>query len=139
MNELELKIEDYLDGQLSPKETLAFERALVDPEVASAFNAAVYFREFLRNADAVDVPAGLAERLFQALPARIAVDGTGASKEKSVGDGNLVTRWFGRTFRGPALAKAGISHGQHGIKSAFSGVANMRYALGPFASNESAE
>lgn len=63
---LELRLDAYLDGQLSPAETRETERMLVDPDVAAALAEALALREIMTMA-AEAPPEGLADRIIEAL------------------------------------------------------------------------
>lgn len=65
--ELDARIEDYLDGLLSPRETRAMERRLIEPDVSAALAEAIAFRELMATAPPLDAPEGLAERIIDEL------------------------------------------------------------------------
>lgn len=123
--ELDLLIEDYLDGFLSPRETNRFERKLVRSDVQTAFAEALALRDLLRSAGPDCPPSGLMEQIEETIiTAR-------PKKEKR-------TRWFGATrtalsgmtwaVRGPALA---LSSQPTGTRETLSGLGTIRYTLGP--------
>jgi len=76
--ELDERIEAYLDGALEPGEARRFERDLVRPEVAAALREALLLREILRSTLPDEAPAGLAERIEREL-------GVAAPEERDVG------------------------------------------------------
>lgn len=127
---LEERADAYLDGDLPREEALAFERALaVRPEVAEALATALSLRELLASLPPVAPPPGLADRIARALPlpppARRRARGERAgSPARAVLDG------LGWTFRGTALATMGAAAP---AASASSGLAQLRWALGPLA------
>ena len=61
------RVEDYLDGFMSPREARAFEHELLDPEVAAALNEALALRTLLATMPPDDVPDGLVARIEAAL------------------------------------------------------------------------
>ena len=137
MNELETKIEKYLDGTLSSGETLEFEKELLKPEVTQAFREAIMLRELLQSAPPDEAPEGLAERIAEALQVQVKQEKRSLQQEgtrfpivRAVLGG---ASWI---FRGPSLAvesmAGGVIKGQRGF-------ANVRYALGPLAHRVSIE
>ncbi|MBI5498857.1 MAG: zf-HC2 domain-containing protein [Deltaproteobacteria bacterium] len=79
--ELDERIEAYLDGTLEGEEARRFERDLVQPEVTAALREALLLREILRSTLPDEAPAGLAGRIERELgvaapPAREAARGS---------------------------------------------------------------
>ena len=64
---LEERVEDYLDGFMSPREARAFEAALLDPEVARTLHEALALRSLLASLPPEDAPEGLTARIEAAL------------------------------------------------------------------------
>jgi anti-sigma factor RsiW len=119
----------YLDGDLPRDEALAFERDLARrPEVAEALAAALALRELLGSLPPLAPPAGLAGRIAGALPlahgARKRVPGVRPSSPA-----RAVLSGLGFTFRGTAVAALGLAAP---AASASSGLAQVRWVLGPF-------
>ncbi|MBI5491095.1 MAG: hypothetical protein HY905_27435 [Deltaproteobacteria bacterium] len=65
--ELDERIEAYLDGTLEGEAARRFERDLVQPEVAAALREALLLREILRSTLPEEAPEGLAERIEREL------------------------------------------------------------------------
>ena len=138
MNELETKIEKYLDGVLSSREALEFEKELLNPEVTQAFREAIMLRELLQSAPPDQAPEGLAERIAEALQVQVKQENRSLQQEgrmrfpivRAVLGG---ASWI---FKGPSLAvesmAGGVIKGQRGFS-------NIRYALGPLANRASTE
>ena len=108
-DDLELRVERYLAGELSPAETLAFEEALAQPELGKTFREILLIRELLHSAPPHDVPPGLNERIARALESEM-----GASA-RSPGDASRLARrsrivrdGFFWIYRGPGMALAGL-------------------------------
>ena len=62
---LDLRIEQYLDGDMSPDEARQFESELATPAVARAYDEALLIRTLLKSR--VEVPDGLSERIADAM------------------------------------------------------------------------
>ncbi len=73
--DLELRIEDYLDGVLCPAETDRLERELCEPEAARALGEALMLRELLASAPPHEVPEGLVDRIESELGVAISSKG----------------------------------------------------------------
>ncbi len=135
MSDLEIRIEGYLDGVLSPQETLEFEKDLFDPDVAFEFRQALLLRELLRQAPLLDdVPEGLVEKIVDTLT-------LGGKNKKTISPPNrfqavgVAIKGSAWIFKGPALAMGGMSEG---IRNGQKGFAYFRYVLGPRATKQDA-
>ena len=136
--QLERRIEAYLDGALDPEQTAAFERELVKPKVARALEQALAQRDVLsRDAgDGPPPPTGAAriERGDGATVktslqrARAAPANADAPTRRQRGPSALEAALHGTSWivRGPAMAFTAP-----GTKAALSGLASVRFALGP--------
>jgi hypothetical protein len=124
------QIEDYLNGQLSDKETRHFESNLLKKEVANAFSEALIVRELLSSLPPDDPPAGLIERIEASLeldsrpPKKIA-------RSKRLSRLGQVVNGFKWGLRWPGYALAGISGSSTKLKDSLSGMDMIGYSLGP--------
>ncbi len=137
MNELENRIEKYLDGALSSREALEFEKELLKPEVTQAFREAIMLRELLQSAQPDEAPEGLAERIAEALQVQVKQEKKSLQQEGTRFP--LVRAVLGGAswiFKGPSLAAEGMVGGVIKGQRSF---ANIRYALGPLANRASKE
>jgi anti-sigma factor RsiW len=133
---LDMRIEAYLDGTLSPEETRAFEAELAAPAVSRAFSEALLIRTLFRSP--VELPEGLVDRVAQAIGAAAAEE-TGAPEARQ-GTVRAVLGSLEWIVRGPAMAVPPRS----GTGSAtLSGLRTIRFALAPvnllFAGKEKSE
>lgn len=112
--DLDERIDAYLDGLLSPSETRALERMLVDPEVAAALGEALALREILATTPGDAPPAGLADRIIVAL----GVEGPDLVVVPPLGDD-------------AEEVEATEERSYYGARSAIAGMGTMRYALPP--------
>jgi len=60
---LDERVEDYLDGFMTPREVRAFESELTRPDVAQALHEALAMRSLLAELPPAEVPDGLIERI----------------------------------------------------------------------------
>ncbi len=136
--ELDDRIEAYLDGLLSGEQAAAFERELTRPEVATAFSETLALRGLLAEAPPEQPPAGLIEQIEQALG--VAPGATGAprrperSGEQRLPRARAALRGLGWSLRGPALALANAAPttaARDSAAAAGQGLRTVRYALGP--------
>lgn len=99
-HDLEMRVEDYLDGMLTPAETRAFEARLVEPEVAALLAEALALRSLLTELPADDVPDGLTDRIEAAL---------GVAEAAPRRFPRLRAMWSGASWavRGPSHATSG--------------------------------
>jgi hypothetical protein len=106
---LEYRVERYLRGELSPSETIVFERELVEPELGGAFREILLIRELLRSAPPHDVPEGLNDRIARAIEIEMAGDVRAAHAEESglARRTRIAREGFAWIYRGPSLALAG--------------------------------
>ena len=65
--ELDERIESYLDGDLAADDARWFERELTEPEAANALRQSLFLREVLRTSLPDEPPPGLAARLEREL------------------------------------------------------------------------
>ncbi len=102
--DLDERVDAYLDGLMSRDETRAFEAELVAPDVAAALSEALLLRELLAHPDAADeLPEGLVARIEEAL----GVDEQAArTKVKRFARLRAALSGAGWSVRGPALAVA---------------------------------
>ena len=116
----------YLAGALGDVETRAFEGELNRPEVARALAEAILLGDLLRGDPALDVPAGLASRLADGLPAGMTSDRRAAepSTWRAV-LGSLAWAW-----RGPGLSASELAP-DASVSGVRVGLSSLRYALGP--------
>jgi len=128
---LELLVESYLDGHLSPEETAGFERRLLEPAVAEAFGDALMLRALLADMPPDQAPDELLASLEKALVA----DARLARRARMP---RLRAALSGMSWmvRGPAQAipTAAAASGGQGA-TVRSGLSTMRYALGPLAAS----
>ena len=102
------RIEDYLNGHLSDKETRQFENDLLKKEV----------------------PPGLAERIEASLDLKTSIS-TGKAKPKRPSSFGQIVNGFKWGLRGPGYALAGISSSPITLKNILSGMDTVGYSLGP--------
>lgn len=130
---IEDRIEAYLDGDLSPEQTLEMERALARPEVAGALSRALMVRELLRSAPPDFPPADLLAGLHTLVQDELA-DGSGGQEAvaERLRFPRLRAALTGASWslRGPALAVASSP----AARSTLAGLSTVRNALGPLAS-----
>jgi anti-sigma factor RsiW len=120
--ELEERIDAYLEGALSPEEAERFEQELLDPEVAGLFAEALMLREMLASAP----PDGPPEDLIGLIEATLEVErAEEAETAPRFGRTRAVLSGMSWMYRGPAMAVA------PGSREAISGMGTVRYALGP--------
>ncbi len=100
---LDLRIEEYLDGTLDPNEAKALEAQLANPEVAAAFSEAILIRTLLKSR--VELPHGLVDQVADILI-------TGAVKEEEaverVGATRAIADGFSWAWKGPAQVLAPV-------------------------------
>jgi hypothetical protein len=105
---LELRVERYLNGELSRGETVAFEQELAQPRLGEAFREILLVRELLHSAPPQGVPDGLNERIIAALEIEMGSTGALDREESVLARQKRIARdgaaWM---FRGPAMALAG--------------------------------
>jgi anti-sigma factor RsiW len=121
----------YLDGDLPRDEALAFERGLAArPELAAALASAVALRELLAALPPLAPPAGLAKRIAAALGPQLRGSSPvrAPAEEPSPSAVHALLAGLSWTLRAPAVAAMGVVSP---AASATSGIANVRWALGP--------
>ncbi len=128
--QLEILVESYLDGLLSPEETALFERRLLEPAVADAFREALMLRALLANMPPDQPP----QELVAALEAALVADVRLARKAARMPRLRAALSGMSWMVRGPAQAigAASASSGEQGSPLR-DGLSTMRYALGPLA------
>lgn len=129
---LEARLDAYLDGLLSPAETRAVERLLIDPDVAQALAEAIALRELLAAAPDAAPPPDLAERIIAALGVADPGADARADAAEVIDLAERRTRLartrgalYGASWmvRGPVAAPAG--------RAAIAGAGTVRFLLGP--------
>ncbi|MCC6624253.1 MAG: zf-HC2 domain-containing protein [Deltaproteobacteria bacterium] len=108
---IEVRIDAYLDGLLSPAEAREVERSLIDPAVARALGEALALRELLTTAADEVTPHGLADRIIGAV---------GVAEAPSSGSGRA----------GADDVEAADGQGSP-TRAALYGASTVKYALGP--------
>lgn len=93
--------EDYLDGNLSIKESRAFEKALTTEDAAAAFQTALVLREMLELESDVQVPKNLAIDISKQVQKEL------AKKEKK--PKSLFAEVTGHILYGQSLILKGLS------------------------------
>jgi hypothetical protein len=136
--ELDERIEAYLDGLLSGEQAAAFERELTRPEVAAAFAEALALRQLLAEAPPEQPPAGLIEQIELDLGVAPGVPATPRraqpGREQRLPRARAALHGLGWSLRGPALALAHAAPGTTARDSAAAagrGLRTVRHALGP--------
>jgi anti-sigma factor RsiW len=136
--ELDERIEAYLDGLLSGEQAAAFERELTRPEVAAAFAEALALRQLLAEAPPEQPPAGLIEQIELDLGVAPGVPATPRraqpGREQRLPRARAALHGLGWSLRGPALALAHAAPGTTARDSAAAagrGLRTVRLALGP--------
>ena len=128
--ELELLVESYLDGQLAPEETAAFERRLLEPAVAEAFGEALMLRALLADLPPDQAP----EELVASLEAALVADVRLARKPTRMPRLRAALAGMSWMVRGPAQAIPAAAAANSAQARPVRGSLNtMRYALGPLA------
>ncbi len=130
MREPAERIERYLDGALSRKEAIAFEKDLLEPAVAQAFREALLIRELLQNAPPHAAPEGLAERIAQDLnvEARQEERISGSERFRTV---RLIAKGASWIYEGPAMAAAGLPGTYWNMQGTPSDSSPAHYSRGP--------
>lgn len=128
--QLELLVESYLDGLLSPEETAQFERRLLEPAVADAFREALMLRALLADMPPDQAPAELVAALEAALVADVRL----ARKAARMPRIRAALSGMSWMVRGPAQAIPAASAASGGPGTPVrDGLSTWRYALGPLA------
>lgn len=126
--ELELLVESYLDGQLSPADTAAFERRLLEPAVSEAFGEALMLRALLADMPPDQAP----EELVASLEAALVADVRLAQKAARLPRLRAAMSGLSWMVRGPAQALPAAAAATSTQPSAVrGGMSTLRYALGP--------
>jgi len=128
--QLELLVESYLDGLLSPEETAQFERRLLEPVVADTFREALMLRALLADMPPDQPP----EELVAALEAALVADVRLARKAARMPRLRAALSGMSWMVRGPAQAigATGSASGAP-VTPVRDGLSTMRFALGPLA------
>jgi hypothetical protein len=130
LEQIELLVESYLDGLLSPQDTARFERRLLEPAVADAFREALLIRQLLADMPPDQPPAELVASLEAALVAHPDL------VRKAMRLPRLRAALSGMSWmvRGPALALPAAAAARGGSQAPVrEGLSTLRYALGPLA------
>ncbi len=143
---LDEQIDAYLDGVMSTAEARALERRFAEVAVADALAEAIAFRDLLTSEIGDDAPAGLADRIIDALgfgeePAREAVTARTGATASTRGKRRRDRVRDAARLAGGILQGARILASTRGTKrgaepepgTAWAGLGTMRYALGPLA------
>ena len=126
MDDLEDRIERYLQGTLGIDEARQLEEALLEPEVAQVFREVLILRELLMAMEPQEPPPGLEERIVETLlerpveeaaprrwrRLREAIRGVSETYQHAT----LATEWAGPTW---------------GVGESLAGLKAVRYGLGP--------
>ena len=128
--ELQDRIEDYLDGALDGEAARRFEQELLQEEVAAEFREALLLRELLGSLGPDQPPEGLVQRIESALvqDRRDPMPQSGA-ESKGLFGGLAATVKAG--VRWPGYALAGLMGGPTALKGSVSGMQTIGYSLGP--------
>jgi anti-sigma factor RsiW len=122
---LEELADAYLDGDLPREEALAFERDLASrPASSVALAAALTLRELLATLPPLSPPAGLADRIADALP----LSRSAPARRGEPTAVRAALAGFSWTFRGTATGALGALAP---ALSASAGLSQVRWALGP--------
>jgi anti-sigma factor RsiW len=139
--QMAVRAEAYLDGELPPDEAAAFERELAaSAEVAEALGAALLLRDLLGRMPPLEPPPGLEERILGALEleGRARARPSGEAGEEGAGAGSGVwaalrgTSWLLR----PSASVLAGSRG--GARPVAEGLGQVRWLLGPIAARRAA-
>ena len=128
--EMQDRIEDYLDGALDDEAARRFEQDLLQEDVAAEFREALLLRELLGGLPPDQPPEDLVQRIESAL----ALD---RRYRKPQSDTEPKRRFGGlgdtvkAGMRWPGYALAGLMGGRTALKGSVSGVQTIGYALGP--------
>ena len=125
---LELRIEGYLDGSLSPDETCLVEEDLARPEVAQAFREALLIRTLFRSP--ITVPEGLVDRMVETMGVAVK-EAAFEKRESKTGSFRSVLDSMGWAVRGPAMMFRSDQSSQSGISGLTTGLGTVRYSLAP--------
>lgn len=128
--QLELLVESYLDGLLSPQQAAQFERRLLEPAVADAFRESLMLRALLADMPPDQAP----EELVAALEAALVTDVRLARKAARMPRLRAALSGMSWMVRGPAQAIGATGGAQGGQGDPVRhGLSTLRYALGPLA------
>ena len=120
--------EDYLDGLLSGSEATQFERDLLKPDVAAAFNETLLLRELLNNLPPDEPPPGLTRRIEAAM--RLQANRSGSLKEpKQKTTLGRILVGLGWGVRWPGYTLAAVSPGSAAVKEV--GWSAVGFSMGP--------
>ena len=128
--ELQDRIENYLNGLLSEEETERLEQDLLKEDVATEFREALIMRELLHNLPPDDPPPGLIERIEASLVLDSATASGEIRSKRSSSLGRIINA-FGWSLRWPRYALAGMSGSSSAVKDSFSSLNTVGYSLGP--------
>jgi hypothetical protein len=124
-DELCQRIGAYLDGDLSPDDSRAVERELLRPEAQRALAEELLLREFLRTQPPDRAPAGLCDRISEALEAELEHERQrrperGAERAAERGaerdDGGREPGSEGELGRGSEQRRSTVAAGRHGAR-----------------------
>lgn len=128
--ELQDRIEEYLDGRMDPEESRRFEQELLQEDVAAEFRELLLLRDLLGRLPPEQPPPGLVERIEFALAVN---EADRPERQKAMSGQRL--GWLvdgakaGWGWTGYALA--GLSGGPGVFKASVGGMQKISYSLGP--------
>ena len=125
------RIEDYLNGLLSEKETRKFESDLTRQDVAAEFREILVMRELLQSLPPDAPPPGLVERIEASLELDVMIREESVYSESSSSLSQIINafRW---SFRWPGYALAGVAGSSAAFGNTASNMKAIGYVLGPF-------
>lgn len=127
--QMDQRIERYLNGALGPDETIRFEQELAEPEVFRAFQEALFIRELFKRG-----PAGVPEGLVQQIQDALGVEQLDLDDEKTVTQvrgvlGNIL-EGAGWMVRGPAMTWQAAAGDGTATAAMVDGLSTVSWALG---------
>ncbi len=125
--DLDMRIEEYLDGTLGVDESMQLERELALPEVAKAYQEALLIRTLIKSH--VVVPEGLEARIGEMLAEGTELISGAPVQEAS--SARTVLESMAWAWKGPAMALPGPLQAPAGMESAKVGANAMRFMLPP--------
>ena len=123
-------VSDYLDGELTPEATRAFEARLHEDAVQRALTEELAIRDFLHTAGPDAAPETLMQDITRSLTGLPGGDEktTGATDESSSSTWRTAFSGFGWMRRGPALALNSANPTIYGKTQATQGFGSMAYS-----------
>jgi hypothetical protein len=134
--ELQDRIEDYLDGRLDDEAARRFEQDLLKKDVAAEFREALLLRELLGSLPPEQPPEGLVQRIESALiqdrrERRERRDAGQQSDTAATRPAGGIVAAFKTGLRWPGYALAGLMGGPKILKESAGGLQTIGYSLGP--------